>query len=128
MTVFLIITSTEDIASMNIRDKFLKNSEYIFKESDYLWQNNPLFKVESNVDTDINDLLKENEIYLGMTDTPLIHLNDLKLEGSSIKPDLLIFASRHRSETERPAFLTHTTGNWINKADYGGDPRELFNF
>ena len=73
MTVFLIITSTEDIASMNIRDKFLNSSEYVFKESDYLWHINPLFKVESIVDTNKKDLLKENEIYLGMTDTPLIH-------------------------------------------------------
>lgn len=121
----MIITSTEDIASMNMRDKFLNNNEYNFKETDSLWHNNPLFKVESNLDTEKNDFLRENEIYLGMTDTPLIYLNDLKLEDSSIEPDLLIFASRHRSETERPAFLTHTTGNWINRADYGGDPREL---
>lgn len=121
----MIITSTEDIASMNMRDKFLNNNEYNFKETDSLWHNNPLFKVKSNLDTEKNDFLRENEIYLGMTDTPLIYLNDLKLEDSSIEPDLLIFASRHRSETERPAFLTHTTGNWINRADYGGDPREL---
>ena len=121
----MIITSTEDIASMNMRDKFLNNNEYNFKETDSLWYNNPLFKVESNLDTEKSDFLRENEIYLGMTDTPLIYLNDLKLEDSSIEPDLLIFASRHRSETERPAFLTHTTGNWINRADYGGDPREL---
>lgn len=125
MTVFLIITSTEDIASMNIRDKLLNSNDYIFKEVGSLWHNYPLFKVEKIADTEKNKLLEENEIYLGLTDTPLIYLNDLKLEDSSIEPDLLIFASRHRSETERPAFLTHTTGNWADKADYGGDPRKL---
>lgn len=127
MTDFLIITSTEDIASMNMRDKFLNNNEYIFKETDSLWHNNPIFKVERILDPEKNKLLEENVIYLGLTDTPLIYLNDLKLENSSINPDLLIFASRHRSETERPAFLIHTTGNWADKADYGGDPRELSN-
>ncbi len=127
MTDFLIITSTEDIASMNMRDKFLNNNEYIFKDTDSLWHNNPIFKVERILDPEKNKLLEENVIYLGLTDTPLIYLNDLKLENSSIEPDLLIFASRHRSETERPAFLIHTTGNWADKADYGGDPRELSN-
>lgn len=127
MTDFLIITSTEDIASMNMRDKFLNNNEYIFKETDSLWHNNPIFKVERILDPEKNKLLEENVIYLGLTDTPLIYLNDLKLENSSIDPDLLIFASRHRSETERPAFLIHTTGNWANNADYGGDPRKLSN-
>lgn len=127
MTDFLIITSTEDIASMNMRDKFLNNNEYIFKDTDSLWHNNPIFKVERILDPEKNKLLEENVIYLGLTDTPLIYLNDLKLENSSINPDLLIFASRHRSETERPAFLIHTTGNWADKADYGGDPRELSN-
>jgi len=112
---------------MNMRDKFLNNNEYIFKETDFLWHNNPIFKVERILDPEKNKLLEESLIYLGLTDTPLIYLNDLKLENSSIDPDLLIFASRHRSETERPAFLIHTTGNWADKADFGGDPRRLSN-
>ena len=113
------------MASMNIRDKFLTSKEYIFKEAGLNWFNNPLFKMESISDSKRNDILKENEIYLGLTVSPLIHLNDLKVGDSSIDPDLLIFASRHRSETERPAFLVHTTGNWADKADFGGNPREL---
>lgn len=115
------------MASMNIRDKFLTSKEYIFKGAGLNWHNNPLFKMESISDLKRNDVLKENEIYLGLTVSPLIHLNDLKLGDSSIDPDLLIFASRHRSETERPAFLVHTTGNWADKADFGGNPRELSN-
>jgi D-aminoacyl-tRNA deacylase len=113
------------MASMNIRDKFLTSKECIFKEAGLNWHNNPLFKMESILDSKRNDVLEENEIYLGLTVSPLIHLNDLKLGDSSIDPDLLIFASRHRSETERPAFLAHTTGNWADKADFGGNPREL---
>ncbi len=62
---------------------------------------------------------------MGLTDNPLIQLNNLRLEEGEIDPDLLIFASRHRSETERPAFLVHTTGNWGDKAEYGGNPYEI---
>ena len=49
----------------------------------------------------------------------------MKLDKTGINPDLLLFASRHRSETERPAFLTHVTGNWSESADFGGNPRQL---
>ncbi|MFW9820704.1 MAG: D-aminoacyl-tRNA deacylase [Candidatus Thorarchaeota archaeon] len=56
---------------------------------------------------------------------PLIFLNELKLEGSELNPDYLIFASRHTSKTARPAFLVHTTGNWSKQADFGGNPRDL---
>ena len=52
-------------------------------------------------------------------------MNDLKLEYSELKPDYLIFASRHTSKTTRPAFLVHTTGNWSKNADFGGDPQDL---
>ncbi|GAH03279.1 unnamed protein product, partial [marine sediment metagenome] len=42
-----------------------------------------------------------------------------------LTPDLIIFASRHRSKTARPAFLVHSTGNWGKNADFGGNPQEL---
>ena len=70
-------------------------------------------------------LLEDNQIYLGLTDSPLIFLKDLKNIHEIFKPDFLIFASRHRSEMERKAFLTHVTGNWTLKADFGGNPRHL---
>lgn len=111
---------------MNIRDKFL-NSKFInFKESNLIWHGNPLFKFEGFSDKNCEMLkINENEIYLGLTEKPLIFLNDLKLKESYIKPDLLIFASRHTSKTARPAFLVHTTGNWSENADFGGDPYDL---
>ncbi|MHA1932053.1 MAG: D-aminoacyl-tRNA deacylase, partial [Promethearchaeota archaeon] len=69
--------------------------------------------------------LGDNEVYLGLTKEPLIYLNDLKLEESNIKPDFLIFASRHTSKTARPAFLVHTTGNWGKETEFGGDSQTL---
>ena len=126
MIQFLIITSSEDKASMNIRDKFLNSKFVNFKESNFIWHQNPLFKLEGFFNKKREMLnLNENEIYLGLTKEQLILLNDLKLNESDIKPDLLIFASRHTSKTARPAFLVHTTGNWSRNADFGGNPYDL---
>ncbi|MFX1395183.1 MAG: D-aminoacyl-tRNA deacylase [Promethearchaeota archaeon] len=126
MTKFLIITSTEDRASMNIRDNILNDTFLKFKEIDSKWHNNLLFKLEFVVTKkDWISFFEKNQILIGLTESSLIHLNDLKLKESGIDPDLLIFASRHRSETARPAFLTHTTGNWGPKAEFGGNPYQL---
>lgn len=111
---------------MNIRDKFLKSKLFNFEEEDYSWHNNQLFKLRTKaIRKDKNNHLRKNNVFLGLTKDPLIFLNDLKLDKSQIKPDLLIFASRHTSKTARPAFLVHTTGNWSKNADFGGEPQEL---
>ncbi|KKK40144.1 hypothetical protein LCGC14_1011260 [marine sediment metagenome] len=111
---------------MNIRDKLLNSNQFNFEESGYLWHENPVFKLTSFIVKDEEQTnLEEIEVFLGLTREPLIFLNDLKLEESQINPDFLIFASRHTSKTTRPAFLVHTTGNWGNHADFGGDPSDL---
>lgn len=102
---------------MNMRNNFLSSNLFNFEEVDFTWYNHPVFKLES--------IGTENEVFLGLTNDPLIFLNDLKLGESELNPDLLIFASRHTSKTARPAFLVHTTGNWSKDADFGGDPQDL---
>ncbi len=111
---------------MNIRERFLKSTRFKFEKTNISWYNNPLYKFESFLGKKTKRLqLGKSEIFLGLIKDPLIFLNDLKLDQSLIKPDLLIFASRHTSKTERPAFLVHTTGNWSQKNDFGGEPQEL---
>ena len=123
---FLIITSTEDKASMNIRDKLLNSKLYSFSELDSVWHGKRLFQFEGFVEKKTkNNILSYNQIYLGLTDERLIFLDSLKLNTSKINPDLVIFASRHASKTARPALLTHTTGNWSKEADFGGIPYDL---
>lgn len=102
---------------MNIREKFLNSKVYNFEETDFSWHKHPVFKLKG--------IFKENEILIGLTKEPLIFLNDLKLDESELNPDLLIFASRHTSKTARPAFLVHTTGNWGEDADFGGNSQDL---
>jgi len=111
---------------MNIRKILLEDNLLKLEELDNTWQNHPIFELQMVIaKADWGPFFADNTFYLGLTDTPLIQLNDLKLKEAKIDPDLVIFARRHRSEAARPAFLTHSTGNWGAKAEYGGDPHEL---
>jgi D-aminoacyl-tRNA deacylase len=111
---------------MNIRSKLINSKAFNFEETEYYWQENSLFEFKGFSGRKGKYLnFNVDQIYLGTTKESLIFLNDLNLTKSNINPDLIIFASRHRSEAKRPAFLTHLTGNWSSKAEFGGNPREL---
>lgn len=127
MTNFLIISSTKDKASRNIRDKLLGSNNYNFQRSIDRWHNNELYELEkfNNDSAEVRDFLKNNSAYLGITNKRLIFLDDLNLKTSNLDPDILIFASRHSSKTGRPSFLVHTTGNWGGDIRYGGKRKEL---
>ena len=111
---------------MNIRDKFLSSKSYNFEETNFIWHENPIYKL-TGIPPENEKLsnFKQTDIFLGLTKEPLIFLNDLKLNETKIEPDFLIFASRHTSKTARPGFLVHTTGNWSTDTDFGGQPQDL---
>jgi len=111
---------------MNMRDKLLNSKMFYFKETTIIWNENPVFILEDvAIENKKDELLINNQIYLGLTDIPLIFLDNLNFKNTNLKPDILIFASRHTSKTARPAFLVHTTGNWGINSDFGGNPRDL---
>ncbi|MFX1317433.1 MAG: D-aminoacyl-tRNA deacylase, partial [Promethearchaeota archaeon] len=111
---------------MNIRSRLVNSNAYRFDETEEVWLNHPIFEFKGfSGKTEERLNFNADQIYLGLTKESLIFLNNLNLAKSIINPDLIIFASRHRSEAQRPAFLTHLTGNWSSKAEFGGNPREL---
>lgn len=111
---------------MNMRDRFLSTDLFNFEETDLKWHKNPVFKLKSYENDALeSSFIEETEIYLGLTKKPLIFLNDLAIKDSTIKPDYLLFASRHASESGKPAFLIHTTGNWSDDNSFGGTPFTL---
>lgn len=111
---------------MNMRNKFLNSITYSFKETSTIWHENPVFTLEEVAfENQKDEFLNNNQIYLGLTDKPLIFLENLNFIDTKLKPDILIFASRHTSKTARPALLVHTTGNWGSNTDFGGKPRDL---
>ena len=117
MPSFLIISSTEDKASMNIREHFFKSDQFSFNKTSLKWHENDLYQLESIEGS------QSFKVYLGLTDDRLIFLDDLKLKN--IELDFIIFASRHVSKTSRPSLLIHTTGNWNEDTDFGGAPNDL---
>lgn len=48
----------------------------------------------------------------------------LELSAFTVDSDYIIFASKHRSESAKPTFTVHVTGNW-GRAEMGGSDREL---
>jgi D-aminoacyl-tRNA deacylase len=123
---FLIICSTEDKASMNIRNNLLNSNLYSFEKSEKKWHENPLYQFEGfRVNDVLNSFLSNNQIYLGLTSKRLIFLDKLNLDKSNINPEAIIFSSRHTSKTAKPAILIHTTGNWSDDVKFGGSPYKL---
>lgn len=109
-----------------MREKLLNSKIFYFKETTTIWNENPVFILEDVAfENEKDEFLNNNQIYLGLTDKPLIFLENLNFIDTKLKPDILIFASRHTSKTARPAFLIHSTGNWGSNSDFGGKPRDL---
>ncbi|MFW9946335.1 MAG: D-aminoacyl-tRNA deacylase [Candidatus Odinarchaeota archaeon] len=123
---FLIIHSSKDTASMNIYENLLNSESFSFENADFEWNGKLVFKLERFlIDQNKNLCLNDVGIYLGLTDERLIFLDNLKLNKSVLNPDFLIFASRHTSKTARPALLTHTTGNWSENIEFGGQKLDI---
>jgi len=127
MTQFFIINSSKDKASLNIRDKLLSSEKWEFELLSDQWFHNALYKLKSFNSSYKRGVafLEENEVYLGLTSKRLVFLNDLKLENAILDPDYLIFASRHSSESGKPSFLVHSTGNWSGALRFGGEKKKL---
>ena len=102
-----IIFSSLDKASQTIFQQIIFN--FNFEELNETFEGNKIY---------VN-----NNIRLITTNKPLIYSDHLDL----LKSDLLIFASRHKSDSGNPSLLVHCTGNWGNDAKFGGNPRELGN-
>jgi D-aminoacyl-tRNA deacylase len=69
-----------------------------------------------------NDVLRLGEVLLKHVETDSIHIDSL---GINIDVNAVIFASRHKSETNEPALTVHWTGNVTSSADFGGRPKSL---
>ncbi|VVC72161.1 D-aminoacyl-tRNA deacylase [uncultured archaeon] len=64
---------------------------------------------------------KDDGLHLIEIPTPTITSDYL----DSLKADLIVFASKHKSESGKPTLTAHACGNWNDKADFGGKPRTL---
>ncbi|HHE75645.1 MAG TPA: transposase [Aciduliprofundum boonei] len=104
----LILTSQDDLASLNIREKLFSLDRW---KKIGTFQNFPVYKNEKYYLVHI----KGPKIYAENVD------RDIR-EKLGIKFDNIVVASKHRSEAELKSLTVHPIGNW-NKAEYGGRDR-----
>jgi D-aminoacyl-tRNA deacylase len=105
-----ILISLKDTASVNIRDRLLDIEE---------WEENEEFMGLSSYIKGDNIILQHpgEHIYAERIDE---NISDFLGE----RPEVIIFASRHKSESGKKALTVHVVGNY-GKAEYGGRDHTL---
>jgi D-aminoacyl-tRNA deacylase len=112
MTV-LIISSTEDPASTNIKNSLLEQTTW---DEHGTFYNTPVFRHASMT----------NLVIVTIPDKKIRHENiDTEIyEQLHIEPKIAIFLSRHRSKMGEPTLTVHPIGNY-GDAKFGGKPKTL---
>jgi len=108
--VKLIVTSSEDPASMNIRARLLEKPGWTEKGS---FGDHPVLA------KDDFRMVRVDRIHLDED-----YIDDRVTEKTSEPVDVVIFASRHRAESKIPTLTVHPIGNYAS-ADFGGKPGAL---
>ncbi|MDR2203435.1 MAG: hypothetical protein LBE76_03900 [Nitrososphaerota archaeon] len=106
--MILLVSSTKDVASLTIADQILLH--YPFKKSSKVFQDNPVYTASLNKKSVI--LIRLNEESVGAQNLP----------ASFPTVELIVFISRHSSQSGTPTLTVHTPGNFAD-ADFGGLPR-----
>jgi D-aminoacyl-tRNA deacylase len=108
--MILIVASSKDIASLNIKKQILNN--YDFNETAEKFQENSIYITEVNGKDVKLVTLNEESVYAQ---------NIAKLFPNS---ELIVFISRHSSASGTPTLSTHTPGN-LGEAKLGGISRKV---
>jgi D-aminoacyl-tRNA deacylase len=108
--MILLVSSNKDVASLNIAGQIL--SCYSFRRVFEEFQGNPVYTAC------INEKL-----------VTLIRLNDESVDAQDIPElfldvELVVFISRHSSQSGMPTLTVHPPGNFAD-ADFGGLPRTV---
>jgi D-aminoacyl-tRNA deacylase len=108
--VKLIVASSEDNASMNIRARLLEAGGWTERG---LFDGHPAYRKQDFA------MVQVNRIHL---DEDLIDRRAAEALGEEV--EVVIFASRHRAESRIPTLTVHPIGNY-SSADFGGKPGAL---
>src|SRR4030065_2891942 len=108
--MILVAASEKDIAGINIANRVLTN--YSFTKTTQTLQEKPIYTAQINDKQVTLIMLKEETVYAQ---------NLLDLFPS---PELIVFLSRHSSQSGMPTLSVHTPGNFA-EAELGGLPRTL---
>lgn len=108
--MILLVASQRDIAGLNIKQQILRS--YPFQETGKVFQQNPVYNAQIN-----------------SKKVTLITLNQEAVTAQNLPeafPDaqLIVFISRHSSQSGRPTLTVHTSGNFAD-AELGGLPKTV---
>lgn len=106
----LIVTSSEDPASMNIRARLLEKTGWTERGA---FGNHPVMAKDDFRIVQVDRIHLEED---GIDERVAATLNE--------PVDVVIFASRHRAESRIPTLTVHPIGNY-SSADFGGRPATL---
>lgn len=107
--MILIVASTKDVASINIRRHLISN--FNFEESSEEYCGNRVYWRK----------LKGCDLKLVTLDEELIYSQKIT---DRFTADLIIYISRHTSKSGKPTFSVHVPGN-LAQAEKGGEPRKV---
>ena len=108
--LILLVHSTRDIAGVNIAGSILQN--YQFTKTAQIYQGNPVYAAEVNGNQVSFVALKEGAV------------DSQYLQDDFPEAKLVVFISRHSSQSGIPTLSVHTTGNF-GEAGLGGFPHTL---
>lgn len=108
--MILLVHSTRDVAGVNIAKSMLHR--FPFTKSKHKYQENPIYGAEIN-GKQVNFLTLREEA-----------VNAQYLQEDFPNAQLVVFVSRHSSQSGKPTLSVHTSGNFA-EAGLGGLPRTL---
>lgn len=108
--MILLVASNKDTASLNIKEQILKN--YIFQKTDEVFQKNPIYTANVNQKQVNLITLEEDAVKAQM------------LPENFPEAQLIIFISKHSSQSGKPTLSVHTPGNFAD-AELGGLPKAV---
>ena len=108
--LILLVHSNGDIAGVNIAETILRN--YPFSKTTQMYHQNPVYTAE-----------------IGDKEVSFLTLSGGTVDAQYLQDDfpgaqLVVFISRHSSQSGKPTLSVHTTGNF-GEAELGGLPRTL---
>jgi D-aminoacyl-tRNA deacylase len=107
--MILLVSSNKDPASLNIATQILQN--YPFQKTEKTFQDNPIYS--SNINHNHVKLIQLNE--------ESVNAHDIT---QNFPAKLIVFISRHSSQSGTPTLTVHAPGNFAD-ADLGGFPKSL---
>ncbi|MGB9676712.1 MAG: D-aminoacyl-tRNA deacylase [Candidatus Bathyarchaeales archaeon] len=108
-SIILLVASKKDVASQNIAEQILSHHHF---EKNEVFDENPVYETKVKNETVKLMTLNQESIYAQ------------NLTSYFANPKLVIFISRHSSESGTPTLSVHTPGN-LGGAELGGLPRSV---